>query len=395
MSDSPENQLQALEQAQLSAVLGSIHQSNRFEIADWHYQSLVKGSATGNVFRLIGDGYDDGKPLSWSLILKFVPAPENDQTVSQVTFGDHTSRWNYWKRELHFYQSSLPDTLPSGLSVPRCFQIVEQPDGYWLWLEDVPDLYEGQWPISRFGLAARHLARFSGVYLAGADIPAYSWITQDKDLIRQWEKQVTNLDAWAQIGQLRNRHHLVRRGWPDEILIGMSHLWQERARFFEALEKLPKTLQHTDSGHRNLLARRGKGKHEETVAIDWALVGIGTIGEEIAPLVCATLMWFGIAATQVSELETVVFDGYIQGLRDAGWNGDPKLVRLGYVASASLRFGLLATWAPEIVTLDKNDQMNWEAMFGQPIEAIVDNYVELRRFVLALADEARSLMAIV
>ena len=196
-------------------------------------------------------------------------------------------------------------------------------------------MYEHKWPISRFGLAARHLARFSGAYLVGAEIPTYSLLTKDKDLIRHWEEQVNDLDVWAKIEQLRDQYPLVHRGWSDEILTGLSRLWQERASFFEALEKLPKTLQHTDSGHRNLLARRGKDGYEETVALDWALVGIGTIGEEITPLVCSTLMWFGVEATHASKLETTIFTGYLQGLRDAGWDGDPELVRLGYVVFCS------------------------------------------------------------
>ena len=393
MNSSPEMQIQELEQEQLSAILSVIYQNHQFKIDAWNYQALVKGSSTGNVFRLKGNGYDNGKPVAWSLILKFVPAPETDQTDAQVAFGDDSSRWNYWKRELRFYQSSLPDNLPIGLSVPRCFHIEEQPDGYWLWLEDVVDLYEHKWPISRFGLAAQHLARFSGAYLVDVELPTYPWLTKDKDLIQHWEEQVIDLDVWAKIRQLRDQHPLVRRGWPDTILAGLSRLWQEREMFFEILGKLPKTLQHTDSGHRNLMARRDQAGNEQTVALDWALVGIGTIGEEITPLVCATLMWFGVETAHASELETVVFDGYLQGLRDAGWQGDPKLVRLGYLATTALRFGMLATWAPEMVTLDRKGQIGWETMFGHPIETIVDNYVALRHFVLARADEARELMS--
>jgi hypothetical protein len=34
------------------------------------------------------------------------------------------------------------------------------------------------------------------------------------------------------------------------------------------------------------------------------------------------------------SLEHVVFDGYLQGLRAGGWDGDPRLVQLGMWSSA-------------------------------------------------------------
>ena len=112
------------------------------------------------------------------------------------------------------------------------------------------------WPIARFGLAAQHLGRFSGTYLVDADIPTYTWLTKDKDFIQDWEERVTKADALARIEQLRQEHPLIRRGWPHDLLFGFSRFWQERARFYEVLESLPKTLQHADSANKNLLARR-------------------------------------------------------------------------------------------------------------------------------------------
>ena len=393
MPNTPESQLQTLERAKLETILGAARQSNTFELTDWQVQSLAKGSLTGNVFRLSGTGIDDGTPVNWSLILKFLPSPVSDQRDAIHQFRDETTGWDYWKREVHFYQSSLPDSLPSGLAASQCYHIEEQPDGYWLWLEDIVDLYEGRWPIARFGLAAQHLGRFNGAYLGDTDMPTFAWLTKDKDWSTYWEERVKKADALAKIEQLRPEHPLMRRGWPDDVAVSFTRFWQERARFYEVLESLPKTLQHADCSHKNLMARHGQAGKGETVALDWALLGTGTLGEEITRLVFGTLTHNGVPMSQASELEAAVFDGYLQGLQDAGWDGDPKLVKLGYLASMILKFDFFMTLTPEFIVLANADNAKRiEAIHEQPLEKVIDDRVELRRFIAARADEALALM---
>lgn len=41
-----------------------------------------------------------------------------------------------------------------------------------------------------------------------------------------------------------------------------------------------------------------------------------------------------VSAAQLPELEQVSFDGYLRGLRSAGWNDDPRLVQLGMWSSS-------------------------------------------------------------
>ena len=98
--------------------------------------------------------------------------------------------------------------------------------------------------------------------------------------------------------------------------------------------------------------------------------------------------------TQESELETVVLDGYVQGLQDAGWDDDPKLVRLGYLASVVMGYGLFVILTPEFLVLASKENANRiEAIYEQPLDVVIDNRVKLRRFIVARADEALALMA--
>ena len=155
---------------------------------------------------------------------------------------------------------------------------------------------------------------------------------------------------------------------------------------------MPKTLKHGDTGHRNLFARSSDDGNIETVAIDWALTGISSIGEDLTPLVASTVLWFGLPPTQLTELDQVTFEGYLRGLKEAGWRGDPQAVRLGYTAYTALQFGLGLTRLPELLALDEPGRLRAEALMGRSIEEVIDNTVSVRQFIRDRADEARALM---
>ena len=45
----------------------------------------------------------------------------------------------------------------------------------------------------------------------------------------------------------------------------------------------------------------------------------------------ASISFFEVPVDRVEELDRICFEGYRQGLRDAAGNGNPGLVRTGYV----------------------------------------------------------------
>lgn len=58
------------------------------------------------------------------------------------------------------------------------------------------------------------------------------------------------------------------------------------------------------------------------------------IGEDIGNLVPDASFDHFVPAADLAHLETVVFDSYLWGLREAGWDDDPRLVQLGMWSSA-------------------------------------------------------------
>ena len=310
----------------------------------------------------------------WSLILKVLGRTSG-------TGSNDPREWNYWKREILAYQSGLLDDLPPGIAAARCFGVVSHPrDEYWIWLEDAGALSTA-WDMAHYAHAARDLGRFNGTYLAGRPVPDRPWFTRGR--VRNWLDLARPIldDLPAHLAGRTRRHWLTPR-----TAESVAVLWRAREPMLAALDALPHCLCHHDAFPRNLFVGESN-----TTAIDWQIMGTGAVGEEIMPLVAVSVQLMHVPPAKVRELEEAVFGNYVEGLRDAGWRGNERDVRLGYAAAAGL-FGGVATvglW-PDIS--DARDYRDSESMIGAPIDAIVDCWAEMQEHFLKLAAEAALLM---
>lgn len=169
-------------------------------------------------------------------------------------------------------------------------------------------------------------------------------------------------------------------------------IWDERADFLNALERLPQVFCHRDAFRRNLFLRPDYIDTDRLVAIDWAFAGPGAVGEELATLVLAGIAFFEVELSIMGDLEQVAFEAYLEGLRDAGWQGDPRIVRLDYAASAALRYGPGCAVPALLATMDPAMQERAPQLFGVTAEEATDRFSMLWSHVLHLAEEARQLM---
>ena len=105
------------------------------------------------IYRFSGNAYDQStqEEFAWSMILK----------AFDGTFGicsRHKTDWNYWKREILFYESGLAEDLPRVFTAPRCFGVTKYSDeDYWVWLEDLGEQINQSWSLEDYGLVARYL----------------------------------------------------------------------------------------------------------------------------------------------------------------------------------------------------------------------------------------------
>jgi hypothetical protein len=382
MDTNADPQLQCIDHATLTPLVRQALGSETVEVIDWQRQQIHGGAqAFSSLYRFSGDARDQGQAIPWSTILKAIrPVPDRDDP----------SHFGYWKREVLAYQSGLLDDLPGGLAAPRCFGVCEQPGGeFWIWMEDVKDDLGPRWPLKQYGVAARHLGQFNGAYLIGCPIPS------DPSLSKGWLRSLlAQPGAAAGIDQLRDslEHPLVRRVYPPDGAEGFFRLWAEREAFLDALDRLPHAFCHLDAFRRNLFARHSSEGGYQTVAVDWAFAGTGAIGEEIVPLVVATLGFLEVEMEKALELDAIVFDGYLEGLRDAGWRGDRQVVRLGFTAGAALRYGVAYAGTDISSLVDEGQHARWEQVYGRPMEQVAELWEGGYSILLGWAEEARGLL---
>lgn len=330
--------LQSIDRPKLTAVVRRALRSDSFELGDWQVSQL--GGGFGNpvslgLHRFEGVGQDGDEPVAWSVILKIFQSPANAGWVDMGEGADQT-HWNYWKRELWVYRSDLLASLPEGLAAPRCFDAVELPgDVVMLWLEDVRGAHADAWPLDRYALTARHLGRLNGLYAAPRPWPDFPWFSVDRN--RQWLAGTPPL--WR---SLPWNHPRVLDRYPRPAENFFLRLLLENGRFLAKLDLLPKTLCHGDTYPTNFVSRDSTDGRARTVALDWALMGIQPLGDDLGQLVLGAHAQ--LQEARQDDVTDALFESYIAGLQDSGCRVDPRWVRFGFVASAALRVGLFQVY---------------------------------------------------
>lgn len=321
-------------------------------VGEWHSQELKGGFEYGCfIHRLNGAAICDGKPETWSLIVKI---------IRPGTRGAGPEAYNYWKREALIYQSGFLKDLPGKLAAPRCYAVTEQSDGaIWIWMEDVKDDFQHPWSIEQYARVARALGEFNGAYLTGRSFPTGAWVRRD------WlRKYLEHAAPMMEFIRQNPAHPTVKWLFPGIFRLVMLALWDEHPRLLKMLEAMPQTFCHQDAFGRNLFNRG-----DQLVAIDWGFSGIAPLGSELVPLVGVA---FGLAkfpSSQAQDLDRACFSAYLEGLRLAGWQPDPRQVRKVYAISLVLRY-LLGATIGEIMPalLDEHIRQQWFEGLNAPAQ---------------------------
>ncbi len=347
-------------------------------VLTWTCETLHGGLGTGTaVYRFAGQARIQAETVPWSLILKVLWADPSRADPAHP---------EWWCREAEAYRSNTLARLPAGFTAPRCFAVVERAgEGYWLWLEEITDSVGSLWPLDHYGVVARLLGQFNGRYVTGTPLPDWPWLSQN------WLRKTVELTAPALQKLHENRNHPLVRRWLNASLQEETlALWQERERFLTLLDQLPQTLCHFDAFRRNLFTSRDSEGATHLVAVDWTFTGQGALGAEIHCLTAVAIGFFDVELAQAQALDEIVFAGYLAGLQDVGWRGDPRQVRLAYKATA-IRFALGIVGPVLEIFLNEEQHARMVQALGRPIEEIADHYSVIAAWLFAQLAEARRL----
>ncbi|MEV7063050.1 aminoglycoside phosphotransferase [Streptomyces collinus] len=271
---------------------------------------------TAGVWRVTGGGR--------SAVLKVLTRTK--ETSVAWSASNDPRHWNFWRREAYVYRSGLAGVWQRhGIRAPRLLECAERPDGdVALWLEDVPGEPATAWPVSRHVDHAHRLGAAQGAVGAGEDTP---WLSQRflRDYTAGKTTGVALLDtdeAW--------QHPLVRVHFPPGLREDMVRLHHDREWFLTVMESLPRTLCHLDQWPANVRS----GGAGTSVLLDWAFTGDGALGEDLGNYLPDSVFDLFVPAAELPGLAKAAYDAYVHGLRESGWRGDERLVRLGVCASA-------------------------------------------------------------
>ena len=351
-------------------------------LGEWTVEPLgytVFNPISQGIFRVTGRARSGALSLPWSAVLKICRAPTAEELAGadddRRKFLMQTLRWD---REGEAYASGLFATLPDGLVAPRFFGVDHHDGTLWIWLEDVAD-DAAAWDVARYALAARHLGRLGGEYLAGRQLPQHEWLS--RGWIRSWSTYFSRTmpaileadDVWAQ--------PLVVELFDRDARDDLRRLWSVRERWWSALDRLPLTLSHLDAFRANLMSRTAHGQ-VETVAIDWAFVGIAPVAADVATLVAASLFYHG-DPQDPAEITAACLDATVAGLRDVGHHLSPAEVERAYAVNVIARWAFVI--APLRAAGDPAREQMMEERLRRPFREIVRLIAERTRYVCSLS----------
>ncbi|MGG4106603.1 phosphotransferase [Paenibacillus lautus] len=310
---------------QINACIESIHGNSTAELVSITCDDIgykTPNFTTSGIFRLHGlvKLYNELKP--WCVILKIIKpdTPEKDN------FEHH----NYWRREALVFESGVLRDLPDSIYVAKSYLVEEQQDGtIWIWMECIKGEYAKT--VEQFSYIARQLGRFNGAYLKGIKMmPEHEWIC--RAWLKSWSiacrMYAPNVEEY--VSRIATDNVRSTWAWYQDLLGNIDSS-------IDSLQQLPRVLAHQDMSQMNMFLVKKEESESQLVLIDWQFMSISGIGEDLGKLFGVNMSLGIIPPDQYMKFQNSLYNAYLEGLRDMGWQGDMGLVRYGFCLSTALR----------------------------------------------------------
>jgi Phosphotransferase enzyme family len=341
--------------------------------------ALNEDVLSATVTRRIAISYDVFLPGRGADRASGVATMANGDTRSWAAIIKHTrlDGLRAAKRELCAYRSGVADSNPNAfLRAPRLFGFDDGPQHVELWLEELRDHHDGNWPTTQFGVAARHIALHNASLIANP-IEGYRAETGWGEQHGQPHRIPEVLDRLKILRNQRGAEELMSRLEDDGFARTLSMI-QETPTRLERLAQLPQVVLHHDLVRSNLFALTPT----TTAAIDWENVGLGPLGVDLVPLVHGSVRRGEASADDLLTLRDTALAQYEAGLNEA--HVDASTVRSAYDLAAALRWhvvlGTITAWLDPTITGMRGTRPN------EPRAEGLRHLIKLSSYLLDTAD---------
>jgi len=126
---------------------------------------------------------------------------------------------------------------------------------------------------------------------------------------------------------------------------------------------------------------------------DWAFPGKGAVGTDAGDLFGESFGLVELDGIEPRDVDRAIFESYVDGLRAAGWAGDPRVVRFAFTTFCSLKhtFSVGLFWLRDVG--EEGHHAAWEHIFKRPFRDFAGRQARLVCYLLDMAEEARLLAA--
>jgi hypothetical protein len=333
-------------------------------IDTWKPQRLASGGPdVAGVWRLSATGRDfNSDPVVWSCVAKTVRRPSSGASPDSGCANHEVMRY------------LIGPLLPAAthLKMPRLLDVVQTDQAQTMILEDVYDSSTRALRLSDLHDLAERLGQWHALDTHSKNDRRGNWL---REYVRRAEPLVAALPTYGR--QTDMLDDLLA-----EPVAGMiSEIWANRRMLLTTLDSLPHAYCHQDVIAGNVAVREGAADRTYYL-LDWATAGMAPLGAELAPLIVgsAILMHWDIE-TGKAILGSVI-DAYRQGLLSNNVTVDADTVKLGFMASASVRY---IAWCGHRVdsVLDPAKHENARKVTGYSVREMIANYCKVRRQLAA------------
>jgi hypothetical protein len=306
--------------------------------------------ATAGLWRADVRAQAGGAALELTFFVKLLRHPRLWPELSQIP--DEAARQDFvsffpWRFELDMHECGIGDLLPAGMRTPVLYRA--QPvdaDHVALWWEYV-DQRPGPWELADYRRAAGLLGALAARRRAGAGpnrlLPEVSRRMPPGGALRYYVAGKVMQGCLPALREAGTWQHPVLAAALHEaadpsLPADLAALGARLPTVLDQLDRLPQCYAHGDATPQNLLipARRP----DELVVIDWGFGSLLPVGFDLGQLLIGLASAGQTRLADLPAIDAVIFEGYLGGLRDEGYDVDPGDVRAGYLGGLAARSAL-------------------------------------------------------